>query len=59
MQNVVLQTDDAVTYFEQYNANSFVVKTGDCVYVKTDTDAKAICQIDSIWTNAEYVLPSQ
>lgn len=52
-QNVVLQTDDSVTYFEQYNINALVIKTGDCVYVRTDTDAKAISQIDSIWTNAE------
>ncbi|XP_054286185.1 protein polybromo-1-like isoform X2 [Macrosteles quadrilineatus] len=51
--NVVLQTDEAVTYFEQFNTNGFVLKTGDCVYVKTDTDARAISQIDSIWTNAE------
>ncbi|XP_046678722.1 protein polybromo-1 isoform X3 [Homalodisca vitripennis] len=51
--NVPLQTEEAVTYYEQYNCSGYVIKTGDCVYVKTDTDGKAISQIDSIWTNTE------
>lgn len=52
--NVVLQTsDEGWTYYEQYNAPACVIKTGDCVYVKTEAGGKLIAQVDTIWTNAE------
>lgn len=43
-------TEEGTTYFEQYNTMcSGVVKTGDYVYVATETGKQSIAQISSIW----------
>uniref|UniRef100_A0A1B6CN38 Protein polybromo-1 n=1 Tax=Clastoptera arizonana TaxID=38151 RepID=A0A1B6CN38_9HEMI len=52
--NLVVQTsDEGWTYYEQYNTNTCLIKTGDCVYVKTEAGSKLITQVDTIWTNAD------
>ncbi|GFG36133.1 hypothetical protein Cfor_02751 [Coptotermes formosanus] len=47
------QTPDGNTYYEQYNAPCGVIRTGDCVYVRTDMGRQLIAQVDSIWTNKQ------
>jgi protein polybromo-1 len=51
--NVMVQvegSDESNTYFEQFNTIcSGVVKTGDFVYVATESGKQAIAQIHSIW----------
>lgn len=47
-------TEEGTTYFEQYNTMcSGVVKTGDYVYVATETGKQSIAQISSIWETKE------
>jgi protein polybromo-1 len=56
LQNVELlngQTPDGNTYYEQYNAPCNVIRTGDCVYVRTDMGRQLIAQVDSVWTNKQ------
>ncbi|XP_075218433.1 protein polybromo isoform X4 [Lycorma delicatula] len=48
--NVVLESacEDGLTYYEQYNFNGFVIKTGDCVYLKpTDNNVNTRSNITS------------
>lgn len=53
-QNVEINPEDGITYYEQYNTIcSGVVKTGDCVYVATDGGRQLIAQIDTIWDTKE------
>lgn len=47
------QTPDGNTYYEQYNAPCSVIRTGDCVYVRTDMGRQLIAQVDSVWTNKQ------
>ncbi|XP_069679864.1 protein polybromo-1 isoform X4 [Periplaneta americana] len=47
------QTADGCTYYEQFNAPAGVVRTGDCVYVRTDIGRQLIAQVDTIWTNKQ------
>lgn len=44
-------TDENNTYYEQYNVvgSSTVVKTGDYVYVTTESSKQTIAQIHTIW----------
>jgi hypothetical protein len=51
------QTSDGNTYYEQYNAPCSVIRTGDCVYVRTDMGRQLIAQVDSIWNDKQYVFP--
>ncbi|XP_066994132.2 protein polybromo-1 isoform X3 [Anabrus simplex] len=54
--NVVMfnpQGQEGCTYYEQYNIPSGVIRTGDCVYVRTDGGRQLICQVDSIWTDKQ------
>lgn len=44
---------EGFVYFEQYNAPSCVIKTGDYVYVRTDNGRQLIAQLDTIWTNKQ------
>lgn len=44
------------TYYEQFNAPGAVIRTGDCVYLRTDTGRQVIQQVESIWMNKQYVL---
>ena len=44
---------DGNTYYEQLNAGPLVLKTGDCVYVKSEHSKQVIAQIDSMWTTPE------
>jgi len=56
LQNVEMlngQTPDGNTYYEQYNAPCNVIRTGDCVYVRTDMGRQLIAQVDSVWTNKQ------
>ncbi|XP_070490389.1 protein polybromo-1 isoform X5 [Chironomus tepperi] len=52
---IVQGNDDAMnTYYEQFNtACSGTVKTGDYVYVATESGKQAIAQINSIWETKE------
>jgi protein polybromo-1 len=46
----VVGSDDSSTYYEQFNTIcSGTVKTGDYVYVATESGKQAIAQINSIW----------
>ncbi|XP_021930811.1 protein polybromo-1-like isoform X6 [Zootermopsis nevadensis] len=47
------QTPDGCTYYEQFNAPCGVIRTGDCVYVRTDIGRQLIAQVDSIWTDKQ------
>lgn len=56
LQNVELlngQTPDGNTYYEQYNAPCGVIRTGDCVYVRTDMGRQLVAQVDSVWTSKQ------
>jgi len=57
IQNVVVYVnggEDGCTYYEQYNTIcSGVIKTGDYVYVATETGRQSIAQINSIWESKE------
>lgn len=49
------QSNDDNNYYEQYNTVcSGVVKTGDYVYVATDSGKQSIAQIHTIWDTKEY-----
>jgi protein polybromo-1 len=46
--------EDGNTYYEQYNTIcSGVVKTGDFVYVATESGKQSIAQIQSLWETKE------
>ncbi|KAL1139328.1 hypothetical protein AAG570_006314 [Ranatra chinensis] len=45
--------DDGVTHYEQFNTTNIVIKTGDCVCLKTDSGRQMYAQVDTIWTNKE------
>ncbi|PNF18061.1 Protein polybromo-1 [Cryptotermes secundus] len=47
------QTPDGCTYYEQFNTPCGVVRTGDCVYVRTDIGRQLIAQVDTVWTNKQ------
>ncbi|PSN42113.1 hypothetical protein C0J52_02963 [Blattella germanica] len=47
------QSTDGCTYFEQYNVPCGIVRTGDCVYVRTDMGRQLIAQVDTIWANKQ------
>lgn len=45
-----VSTDDGNNYYEQYNiVGNGVIKSGDFVYVATDTGKQSIAQVQSIW----------
>ena len=48
-------TSEGFTYYEQFNAPFGLLRTGDCVYVRTEIGRQLIAQVDSIWTNKQYV----
>ena len=55
-QNVAVESRGALdgnTYYEQLNAGPLILKTGDCVYVKSEHSKQVIAQIDSMWTTPE------
>ncbi|XP_063225207.1 protein polybromo-1 isoform X8 [Bacillus rossius redtenbacheri] len=43
------------TYFEQYNTPACLIRTGDCVYVRTDGGRQFVAQVDTIWTTKNGV----
>lgn len=46
--------EDGFNYYEQYNiVGSGVIKTGDYVYVATDTGKQSIAQVHAIWDSKE------
>ena len=46
--------DDGNNYYEQYNiVGNGVIKSGDFVYVATDTGKQSIAQVHSIWDTKE------
>ncbi|CAH1403720.1 unnamed protein product [Nezara viridula] len=45
--------EEGITYFEQFNAPNCVIKTGDCVYMKSESVRPLMAQVDTIWTNKE------
>lgn len=59
LQNVVVFVnggEEGNVYYEQYNTVcSGVVKTGDYVYVATESGKQSIAQINSIWETKELV----
>ena len=44
---------DGNTYYEQLNTGMVVLKTGDCVYVKSEHSKQVIAQVDTMWTTPE------
>lgn len=47
-------TDDGNNHYEQYNiVGNGVIKSGDFVYVATDTGKQSIAQVQSIWDTKE------
>lgn len=45
--------EEGLTYYEQINTPTCVIKTGDCVYMKTESGRQLIAQADTIWTNRD------
>ncbi|XP_043236297.1 protein polybromo-1-like isoform X4 [Amphibalanus amphitrite] len=44
---------DGNTYYEQLNTGMLVLKTGDCVYVKSEHSKQVIAQVDTMWTTPD------
>ncbi|XP_037079374.1 protein polybromo-1-like [Pollicipes pollicipes] len=44
---------DGNTYYEQLTCGPFVLKTGDCVYVKSEHSKQVIAQVDTMWTTPD------
>uniref|UniRef100_A0A146KQX2 Protein polybromo-1 n=1 Tax=Lygus hesperus TaxID=30085 RepID=A0A146KQX2_LYGHE len=45
--------EDGHTYYEQFNTPMCLIKTGDCMYMKTDSSRVTIAQADVIWTDKD------
>ncbi|KAK9506268.1 hypothetical protein O3M35_008237 [Rhynocoris fuscipes] len=50
--NPPIKNEDGWTYYEQLNTPAGVIKTGDCVYLKSE-GKPLIAQADTIWTNKD------
>ena len=42
-----------LTYYQQLNIPSHILRTGDCVYVRAENGKQLIAQIDSMWIDTE------
>ncbi|XP_014249170.1 protein polybromo-1 isoform X5 [Cimex lectularius] len=51
--NPPIENSEGFTYYEQINTPACVIKTGDCVYMKTDSGRQLIAQADFIWMNKD------
>ncbi|XP_049837847.1 protein polybromo-1 isoform X3 [Schistocerca gregaria] len=47
------QGHEGHTYYEQFNTPAALLRTGDCVYVRSDNGKQLIQQIDSMWMNKQ------
>ena len=45
-------TQPGILYYQQLNIHGHMLRTGDCVYVRTQNGKKLIAQIDSMWIDS-------